>query len=310
MGDHVQTGVVACCHVGDYDRGVIKKHEETRPLDEDDRTRHITVLGAHTGPVLLCYRDDRRIDALAAAAQAHPPLLQVHAPDGVNHTIWRVTESDAYAGAFQAVEAAYIADGHHRTAAASRVARERGATGGARGDDDEANWFLAVLFPASQLQVLPYHRVVHDLNGETEAEFLVAVRERFRVTPAVPPTPRGPRHVTLYLSGQWYDLNWAPVERKDPVSSLDVSVLQDQLLAPVLGIGDPRRSPRISFVGGIRSLTELARVVDSGEAAAALAMHPVSIEQMMNVSDAGLFMPPKSTWFEPKLKSGLFVHLI
>jgi uncharacterized protein (DUF1015 family) len=308
QGDHTQSGVVTVSHIDDYDQGLIKRHEKTRKPTEDDRTRHVDTVNANAGPVFLTYRDHAAIDALVADAKKGAPLYQFEAPDGVRHAVWEVPADKAWAEAFRQVPVAYVADGHHRAASAARVARlRRDADTNATGVE-EYNWFLTVFFPASQLRVLPYNRVVQDLNGLDAAAFMQQVRERFTVAPAQEAAPQQSGQVAMYLQGAWYDLRWAPVASPDPVASLDVSVLQDQLLAPVLGIDDPRNNPRIAFVGGVRGTAELARRVDSGQAAVAFSMHPVTVDQLMAVADAGLIMPPKSTWFEPKLKSGLLVH--
>lgn len=306
-GTHTQAGFVVTCHTGDYDAGVIKKHEKTRQKPEDDRTRHIETLKAQTGPVFLAYRDQPELDALAAAAAAGTPRYDFTAPDGVRHTLWRAPDPAAVEGAFARVAAAYIADGHHRAAAAARYAREQRAAGRGGG---EADWFLAVLFPASQLRILPYNRLVKDLAGRTPEAFLDEVRRTFRVTEAATPAPAGRHQASMYLGGRWYGLQWDPPGGADPVARLDVSVLQNRLLAPVLGIDDPRQNERIAFVGGIRGTAELQRRVEGGEAAVAFSMFPTSMEDLMAVSDANLLMPPKSTWFEPKLRSGLLIHTL
>ncbi len=311
MGDHAQTGIVACCHIDDYAADVIRKHEKTRQDKEDDRTRHVLELNANTGPVFLTYRDQADLDALVARATASPPLYDFVAPDAIRHTIWKLSPEDCAAVClqFDAVPLAYVADGHHRAKAAWRAGAERRAANPAHTGDEEYNWFLTVLFPASQLTILPYNRCVADLNGLSADEFLSRVRDIFTVTEDAPAAPAASRNVSLYLGGKWYGLSWAPFD-SDPVSSLDVSVLQDRLLAPVLGIADPRTDKRISFIGGIRGTDELVRRVDSGRDAVAFSMAPVTVEQMMAIADAGQIMPPKSTWFEPKLRSGLLVHEI
>lgn len=302
MGPHSQTGIVASFDTQDYLSGVLKQHEKTRRDKEDDRTRHIETLAAHTGPAFLTYRDDAAIDAIVADACRREPLYDFTAPDGIGHTVWEIAAAsdcaaDELVELFARIPAAYIADGHHRSAAASRYAREHGFEG-------EARWFMAVIFPASQLRILPYNRLVADLGGLSDYEFLSRVSENFQIG------GDGPRRCRMYFRGAWKTLSWAVPGGADVVSSLDVSYLQDRLLAPVLGIGDPRTDARISFMGGIRGDAELAAKVDSGEAAVAFAMEPVTVEEMMSIADAGAIMPPKSTWFEPKLRSGLFVHLV
>ena len=305
MNGHAQTGLVATFDTQDYLAGILKQHEKTRKDKEDDRTRHIETLSAHTGPAFLTYRDDAEIDACVAAACAVEPLYDFVAPDGIRHTVWTVpaADNDRIQELFARIPVAYIADGHHRSAAASRYAREHDFAG-------ESRWFMAVAFPASQLKILPYNRLVADLNGLDADALLAKAREVFTVTPAADGTPAAGRHARMFLAGQWYDLAWEVPAGTDVVSSLDVSVLQDRFLAPVLGIDDPRTSPRISFMGGVRGTDELkGRVVD-GRSAVAFSMYPVTVGEMMDIADAGAIMPPKSTWFEPKLRSGLFVHVV
>ena len=307
MGDHAQTGIVATFDTKDYLAGILKQHEKTRTDKEDDRTRHIEVLSAHTGPAFLTYKDDSEIDALVADACAGAPLYDFVADDGIRHTVWEIpsASNERLQSLFAAIPAAYIADGHHRSAAASRYARERGHS-----FEGESRWFLAVAFPASQLKILPYNRLVADLNGLTADALLAKARELFTVTPAADGAPASGRHARMFLAGSWYDLALDVPEGTDVVSSLDVSVLQDRFLAPVLGIDNPRTSPRISFMGGIRGTDELRARVEDGRAAVAFSMYPVTVGEMMAIADAGAVMPPKSTWFEPKLRSGLFVHAI
>ena len=308
MGEHVQTGIVAAASVADYDSNRIRKHEFTRPDKEDDRVRQIEALFAQTGPVLLACPDSPDVDALIARATAGAPVADVTA-DGVRHTVWLIDDTATIAGlstAFNVMPNLYIADGHHRSAAASRVAASR------RGQAS-AQVFLAVIFPAHQMRILDYNRVVRDLNGLAPAEFLARVGERFAVTPAVAAVhPDKPGVVGMYLGGRWYRLEIDPtlVPVADPVRRLDVSLLSDQLLEPVLGIGDLRRDKRIDFVGGIRGLGELERRVDGGEMAVAFALHATQMGDLMAVADSGQVMPPKSTWFEPKLADGLVSHVI
>jgi len=330
MGDHAQTGVMGCCHVADYENNIILKHEKTRQDKEDDRTRHTLTLRANIGPVFLMYRDQPAIDAEVAAIMQTAPLENFVAADNVRHTVWRVN-ADAVprlSAHMAGVPKAYIADGHHRAASAARAARELAAREDARppcamngassknmeGErprepHDEANWFLAVMFPASQLNILAYHRCVADLNNLPQADFLAAVGKIFDTREVADGVVLGQREARMYLAGRWYSLTW-PEPQGNPVSKLDVSVLQDRLLAPVLGIDDPRTNSRISFVGGIRGAKELMRRVDSGEAAVAFAMFPVSVGEVMDIADADSIMPPKSTWFEPKLRSGVAIHTL
>ena len=308
MGDHAQTGIVATFDAKDYLAGVLKQHEKTRKDKEDDRTRHIEILKAHTGPAFLTYKDDPAIDAIVAEACAGAPLYDFVAPDGIRHTVWEIAyghecRADELVELFARIPAAYIADGHHRSAAASRYAKENDFAG-------ESRWYLAVAFPASQLKILPYNRLVADLNGLTADQLLAKARDIFTVTEVADGMPAEGRHARMFLAGKWYDLAWEVPAGTDVVSSLDVSVLQDRFLAPVLGIDDPRTSPRISFMGGVRPLDELKGRVESGRDAVAFSMYPVTVGEMMDIADAGAVMPPKSTWFEPKLRSGLFVHVV
>ena len=310
MGTHSQTGVVTCCNIDDYANDIIRKHEKTRKDKEDDRTRHCLELNANSGPVFLTYRDTAALDALVAGAQGDAPLYDFTADDGIRHTVWRVAgDAQAWVEAFRQVPLSYVADGHHRAAAAYRSGQQRRAANPAHTGAEEYNWFLAVLFPETQLRILPYNRCVADLNGLTPEAFLEQVRTVFKTTPVTTPDPAGPREVRMCLGGEWHALAWDEFEA-DPVGRLDVSVLQDRLLSPVLGIGDPRTNTRISFVGGIRGTGELTRRVDSGRDAVAFSMYPVTVAQMMDIADAGQIMPPKSTWFEPKLRSGLLVHTL
>jgi len=303
MGEHSQTGLVVAASVADYDSNRIRKHEYTRPDKEDDRVRQIEALNAQTGPVLLAYKSQERVDALLAAIAEGVPDVDLTADDGIRHALWVVRDNTIIGQittAFDAMEALYIADGHHRSAAASRVAASRPG-------DAAAAAFLAVIFPHRQMQIFDYNRVVRDLAGMTPEAFLARVAGSFRVTPSnIAVQPEGPGIFGLYLAGQWYRLVIKPdLTPDDPVGRLDVSLLADNLLAPVLGIEDPRRDTRIDFVGGIRGLAELEKRVDSGEMAAAFSMHPTRMEDLMAVADAGEVMPPKSTWFEPKLADGL-----
>ncbi len=313
-GTHAQTGVVGCCHVADYAANVIRRHEKTRPDKENDRLRHILAIRAHSGPVFLTYRDQPEIDRLVAAVTDRPPLLTAGGEDGTTHTLWPVPTPNnaAWEAAFAHVPLGYVADGHHRAAASVRaaaaMAEAQQQAGADVGDAAEWNRFLGVLFPASQLRILPYNRLVRDLNGLREEDFLKQVHEVFAVKRDVGPAPSGARRVHMYLGDRWYGLSWGEFSADDPVAALDVSVLQDRLLGPVLGIDDPRTSDRIAFVGGIRGTEALEAAVRDGEAAVAFAMFPVSVQDMIRIADADCIMPPKSTWFEPKLRSGLVVH--
>jgi len=310
MGAHEQVGIGGCFSVDEYERDVILKHERTRKDKEDDRTRHILELRAQTGPVLLTYVAEPAVDAVVTRAMAAPPLLDVTAADGITHTIWRTdpADRDALVAAYARIPALYIADGHHRAASAMRaraVLREAAAGGSV-----EADTFLAVAFPGDQMQILPYHRVVKDLAGLTSAEFLDALRATHRVEPGTD-TPSGQGEVAMYLDGRWHALRLRPAgPDAAPADRLDVALLQDQVLVPLLGIGDPRTDKRIDFVGGIRGPGTVAALVDGGAAAVGFAMNPISVNDLMAISDSGGIMPPKSTWFEPKLRDGLLSHLI
>jgi uncharacterized protein (DUF1015 family) len=315
MGGHTQTGVAAAFSVDEYDRESIRKHERTRPDKENDRTRHILTLRAQTGPVFLTYRADRRIDALVAAETKREPLYDFESPDGVRHTVWRAGSVEQLARCFAEVPLLYIADGHHRAASASRARAALKEQNPNHTGAEDYNRFLAVVFPDEQMQILPYHRVVKDLNGRSEEEFLEAVRARFNVTDdAKREGPGKPGHWHMYLGGKWYGLGLRDESARtlsdDPTAALDVSLLQNNLLDPVLGVRDPRTDKHIDFVGGIRGTPELERLVDSGAAQVAFALYPTSIEDLLRVSDAGGVMPPKSTWFEPKLRDAILIHTI
>jgi uncharacterized protein (DUF1015 family) len=313
MGDHVQTGLVAGASVDEYEADRIKKHEHTRQVKEDDRTRHIDTLGANTGPVFLTYKARPEIDALVDRLTAAPPTYDFVAPDGIQHVLWVVAvpaDRDALTAAFAEVPELYVADGHHRSAAGTRIRALRRDRNPNHTGNEPYNYFLAVIFPHDQMQILDYNRVVKDLNGRDPEGFLAEVRQRFEVVPVDDGRPSRAHCFGMYLGGRWYRLTARPdiIADDDPVESLDVAILQNDLLAPVLGVGDPRKDERIDFIGGIRGLAELERLVDSGAGAVAFALHPTSIEQLFAVADAGRVMPPKSTWFEPKLRSGLIVR--
>jgi uncharacterized protein (DUF1015 family) len=311
MGTHEQTGVAGAFSVDDYEQDVIRKHERTRKDKEDDRTRHILETRAQTGPVFLTYPASAGVDAVVARTIAASPLFDFTAADGIQHTIWLVADSDATAlvDEFGRVPLLYIADGHHRAASAMRareVLRGRDPAAG----PIEADTFLAIAFPDDQTQVLPYHRVVKDLAGHSPASLLDGLAEHVGVSPGSDTVP-GPGEVSMYLAGQWYTLRLiAAPAGTSAADSLDVQLLHDQVLAPLLGVGDPRTDKRIDFIGGIRGPGALKERVDSGQAAVAFALHPVSVGDLMSIADAGGIMPPKSTWFEPKLRDGLLTHLI
>ena len=312
MGDRVQTGVAACVSLDEYDRDIIRKHERTRPDKENDRTRHMLALGAQTGPVFLTYRAASNIDGLVSRVASGEPIAAFTAADGVQHTVWRAADAErgALVSAFRRVPLLYIADGHHRAASAARARTALREQQPGAGPDAEFARMLAVAFPHDQVHILPYNRIVKDLGALTADGFLDAVRERFEVG-AGPATPAQRGELAMYFQGAWHRLrpHTAP-DPADAIGSLDVSILQDQLLAPVLQIMDVRTDRRIDFIGGARGTAELERLVDSGKAAVAFSLYPVSVDDLMRVSDAGEIMPPKSTWFEPKLRDGLLIHLI
>ncbi len=314
QGDHSQTGVVVAASVEAYESGRIRRHELTRPQKEDDRVRHMRALGAQTGPAFLTYRQQPTLDRLVAELTAGVPEVDFTAPDGVAHTVWVAAEPErvaALSAAFEAVDRLYIADGHHRSAAAARLAQAHREAGGA--PDAPSLYFLAVAFPDSQMRILAYHRVVRDLGQQTPSAFVARLGEWFEVTPSASPVaPAAVGEIGLFLGQGWYRLQARPgaVPTDDPVARLDVSLLSERVLGPLLGIEDLRRDPRIDFVGGIRGLEELERRVRSGEMAAAFALYPTQLADLMAVADAGLMMPPKSTWFEPKLADGLVSHLL
>jgi len=305
MGGHEQTGLAACFSVDEYEQDVIKKHERTRPDKEDDRTRHIVELGAQTGVVFLTYRGSEAIDRLSRAVTADAPLYDFRADDGVHHTIWRVSGAEAtgLVDAFAQVPALYIADGHHRAASAARARAEKRTP--------DADTFIAVAFPSNQMHILPYNRTVKDLAGQTPAQLLAALGARVPVR-AGAATPRGKGEVSMYLDGKWHvvDLSAAAPADGSRAAGLDVALLQTHVLEPLLKIGDVRTDKRIDFVGGARGTAALESAVNSGKAAVAFSMHPVTIDDLMAISDEGGIMPPKSTWFEPKLRDGLLIHTI
>ncbi len=307
MGDHVQTGIVGGGSVAAYDANRIRKHEFTRPDKEDDRVRQIDVTNAQTGPVLLAHRQTPELAAIVAASTARAPDYDIAAAHGIRHALWAIDDDAAIAGitaAFDAMPAIYIADGHHRSAAASRVAAMRRKPD-SRGDEVFES-FLVVTFPIDEMQILDYNRVVRDLAGLTPEAFLDKLQEAFVVEPVSGRArPEAPKQIGLYLAGKWYRLTVKGEIPADPVKRLDVSILTDRLLAPVLGIVDLRKDKRVDFVGGMRGLEELERLVDSGRMAAAFAMHATTMEDLVAVADSGQVMPPKSTWFEPKLADGL-----
>lgn len=316
MGTHSQTGLVAAASVTDYDSNRIRRHEFTRPDKEDDRVRQIDALNAQTGPVLLAYPTAPAVDEILVRASSSTPDADVTADDGIRHTLWVIRDSEILArltAAFDAMNALYIADGHHRSAAASRIAAARREANPQHTGEESYNYFLSVIFPHHQMKIMDYNRVVLDLNGLDTAAFLKRIEQEFSVQKSSTPVkPAKPGEFGLYLPGQWYRLEIRSelIPAQDPVARLDVSLLQNYLISPVLGISDPRRDKRIDFVGGIRGLPELEKRVNSGEMAAAFALFPTRMEDLMAVADAGEVMPPKSTWFEPKLTDGLVSHVL
>ncbi|HYG23029.1 MAG TPA: DUF1015 family protein [Verrucomicrobiae bacterium] len=308
MGRHAQLGIVAAASCEEYLKGVIKKHEFTRPDKEDDRVRHIETLESQTGPVFLTYRAVPSLDALISRIVATAPAIDFTAADGVRHTSWTIDGSEdvkVIESEFAKLPALYIADGHHRSAAAARVYQSRKGAG-------HSGSFLAVIFPHNQMQILPYNRVLKDLNGLSAEGLLAKLDSIFTIHPSASPAPTHKHEVALFLTGKWHTLHFRPhfASASDPIEKLDVTLLQRFVLDPIFGINDPRTSTRINFVGGIRGTGELEKLVNSGEYACAFSMFPTSIEDLMTIADAGGIMPPKSTWFEPKLRDAMFCHMI
>lgn len=312
MGNHEQLGVVACASIDEYDNGTIRKHERTRRDKEDDRTRHMLMLKAQTGPVFLTYRARPEIDEHVTAAISAGPLFDLTAPDGVRHTIWRLRDTESLVKSFESVPLLYIADGHHRAASASRARAELKQQSFAHTGKEAYNYFLTVIFPDSQVQILAYNRTVQDLNGMSQEEFFDALGSQFTVTENANPEPPQRGHWSMYLGGKWYGLQLSPAATlpAGTVAMLDVSILQDRLLDPILGIKDVRTDKRVDFIGGLRGTKELERLVDEGKAAVAFSLFPTTVAELLMVSDANEIMPPKSTWFEPKLRDGLLIHTI
>lgn len=312
MDGRRQTGIVGCSSIDDYANGIIKKHENTRADKERDRIRHIDTCSAQTGPIFLAYRSNRTINTLIELAKQSTPVYNFCSEDGIRHTVWTIDDSKTIGqleSAFEAIPNTYIADGHHRAASAVKVGFKRREEYPDYDGTEQFNYFLSVLFPDDQLFIMPYNRVVHDLNGMDTEQFLSAVSKSFTVTPAdIPVSPASKGCFGMFLEDQWYELQiHDDLKNADPVKGLDVSLLQDYLLNPLLGIKDPRTDDRIQFIGGIRGLSELERRCQD-DAKVAFSMYPTSIDELFQVADADLLMPPKSTWFEPKLRSGLFIH--
>lgn len=314
MAGRAQTGLVACCSVDEYDNDVIRKHERTRKDKEDDRTRHMLEIGAQTGPVFLTHRPNATVKELARSVISTEPLFDFVAPDDIAHTIWRAPAemNQALVDAFGQIPSLYIADGHHRAKSASRARETLRAQNIAHTGNEEYNFFQCVIFPSDELHILPYNRVVKDLNHYSPEDFLKEVESAFEVTPDADPRPAKRNNFSMYLKGRWYGLKLkGEVTRRIKMADrLDVSAVQNELLAPILGIQDVRTDKRIDFIGGVRGTQELERLVDSGRFAVAFSLYPTTIDELMEISDAGEIMPPKSTWFEPKLRDGLLSHLI
>lgn len=317
MNGRTQVGLVGCASVEDYFNDVIKKHEYTRPVKEEDRCNHVRVTNAHTGPIFLTYQDKEKINDMVAHYMEYEPETDFVSEDGVRQRVWVIgnpSDKIMIQGTFSNIRHLYVADGHHRSAAAAIVGKERKEANPDHHGNEEYNLFLAVLFPASQLYIMDYNRLVKDLANLSEEDFLDQVGEFFSIESASEPVkPAHKGEFGLYLGeGEWYKLKIDPeyVDDEDPVASLDVAILQKYIMHGILGIADPRTDNRIDFVGGIRGLEELMKRVDSGEMAAAFSLHPTSINELMAIADSGNVMPPKSTWFEPKLKDGLFVHFL
>ena len=314
MGNHTQTGIMAAVSIAEYNEGLIKKHEFTQPDKEDDRTRHIEITNANTGPVFLTYRNDGKLKNVTLEILNSHPDISFTADDGTFHTLWKVENKirvERLINYFQAMPALYIADGHHRAASAARVQKFREDANSNHTGDESYNYFLSVIFPHDEMQILDYNRVVKDLNGLTEEQFHESIKENFNVVPIPhPPLPFPENNFSMHINGKWYQLEaLAHVKSDDPVEGLEASILQKYLLTPILDIDEPRTNKRIDFVGGIRGMEELERRCQT-DCAVAFALPPISIEQLLSVADSGQVMPPKSTWFEPKLRSGMVVRLL
>ena len=311
-GTHAQTGVVACCSLDEYELGTIKKHEKTRPDKVEDRTGHMLAVKAQTGLIFLAFRGTPETKRLISEAVQTKPIYNFHCADGVKQTVWRVSQTEEFVAAFAEIPALYIADGHHRMESAKLARKTLREQNPNHTGAEDYNFVVAGMFPSEDLRILAYNRVVKDLNGLTVEEFFERVRENFIVTETVEKTPRNHGEFCLYLDGKWYKLKFAvdSVQELNVIENLDVSILQNYLLTPILGIDDPRTNKRIGFVGGARGTAELEKIVDDGTAKLAFSMFPTTMEDLFAVSDMDEIMPPKSTWFEPKLKDGLLVHLI
>ena len=309
---HTQTGIVACCSLDEYEQGLIKKHENTRPDKVADRTGHMVAVRAQTGLIFLTFRGTDKLRALIAGAVATGPIYDFPCAGDVQHTIWRIADTADWVEAFGEVPAIYVADGHHRVESANLARKTLRDQNPAHTGAEDYNYVVAGLFPAEDLRILAYNRVVKDLNGLTEDEFFDKLRESFTISESGEKVPQNHGEFCMYLGGKWYKLSYSIryFRQPDPVERLDVSILQEAVLGPVLGIDDPRTNKRIGFVGGARGTDELERLVDEGEVALAFSMFPTTMDDLLAVSDMGEIMPPKSTWFEPKLKDGLIIHEI
>ncbi|MEM9082295.1 MAG: DUF1015 domain-containing protein [Planctomycetota bacterium] len=315
-----QTGVVASAHIQDYNTDIIKKHEKTRQVKEDDRTRHVLTLKANAGPVFLMHKEHAGLRDLIVKGTSEQALYDFEAVDGVRHTVWKIDNPENYASAFAELDFAYVADGHHRSASAARAGKELEDANPNHTGEEEYNWFLAVFFQEDDLTILPYHRVVKDLNGLSADDVLAKIGAIATIAPAVDTEPRNRYSYCMYLPGAttlksangWYSIQLpeGSIDANDPIESLDYQLLTERVLSPILGIGDVRSDERIDFVGGIRGTEHLKKLVDGGKAAVAFSMRPVEAAQITAIADAGAIMPPKSTWFEPKLRSGLLVHTL
>lgn len=308
---HSQCGWVGVCHTEEYERDLIKKHERTLQKKEDDRTRHVATLKANAGPIFLMVRAPEELKVYAATLSATDPEVDFTSPDGVRHSVWPVTDAQKVHGIFTEIPCAYVADGHHRTASAARCSKDFAAANPAHSGRENYNWFLSVMFAADDLMVLPYNRLVKGLNGHSSEAILAAITAAgYEVSEAADGIPAERADVRMFLQGSWYKLFKRAPEGADPVSALDVSMLQQDVLGPIFGIEDPRTSNRISFKGGFDCVKKMEATVREGKVDVAFSLYPTSTDEVMAVADAGMIMPPKSTWFEPKLRSGLFVHTL
>jgi len=311
-GEHTQIGIVGCLAIDDYEAGIIKKHERTRPDKVEDRTNHMLAVGAQTGLILIAFRGTERIKNLIRDVTSSPPLYDFPCEGAVWQTVWKVDRTDELVEAFSEVPALYVADGHHRLESASLARKQLRESNPSHTGNEEYNFVLAGIFPAEDLKILAYNRVVHDLNGLEASAFLDRIRENFVIIEDAQHTPENHGEICMYLDKKWYTLRFAVnyIREPDPIERLDVSILQNYILGPILGISDPTTDKRIEFVGGIRGTDELERRVADGSARVAFSLFPTTMNDLFAVSDMGEIMPPKSTWFEPKLKDGLFVHVI